>query len=109
MMEYVFFFIQVFLGRPWLAFTTAGVFLVLGCALLRREKFQSSFFVSTTGAVWILYGVYESMVVTLSNVSPGSGNFRLDTVIIYPLLGMMTLISLWFACSGLRATLQPSS
>ena len=104
-MESVFFFIQIFLGRPWLSFLAAGVFLVLGCILLRKEEFQSSFFVSITGAVWILYGVYESMLVTLFGVSPGSGDFRLDTIILYPLLGIMTLISLWFTGSGLRGTL----
>jgi hypothetical protein len=104
-MESIFFFIQVFLGRPWLAFGAAGVFLVLGCILLRKEELQNSFFVSTTGAVWILYGVYESMLVTLFDVSPGSADFRLDTILIYPLLGIMTLISLWFTCSGLRETL----
>ena len=103
-MESVFFFIQIFLGRPWLSFLAGGVFLALGCILLRKEEFQSSFFVSITGAVWILYGVYESMVVTLSNVSPGSDSFRLDTILIYPLLGVMTLLSLWFTCSGLRGT-----
>lgn len=101
----IFFFIQVFLGRPWLAFVAAGTFLVLGCILLRKEEFQNSFFVSTTGAVWILFGVYESMLVSLFDVSPGSDYFRLDTIIIYPLLGVMTLISLWFTCSGLRASL----
>ncbi len=103
-MESVFFFVQVFLGRPWLAFGAAGVFFVLGCILLRKEALLNSFFVSTTGVVWILYGVYESMLVTLFDVPPGSDYFRLDTIIIYPLLGMMTLISLWFTCSGLIGT-----
>ena len=102
-MECIFFFIQVFLGRPWLAFGAAGVFLVLGCILLRREEPQNSFFVSTTGVAWILYGVYESMLVIMFNASPGSDDLRLDTIIIYPLLGMMTLISLWLTCSGLMA------
>ncbi len=105
-MESVFFFVQVFLGRPWLAFGAAGVFLISGCMLLRKEKPHNSFFVSTTGVAWILYGVYESMIVTLSRVSPGSDALRLDTIIIYPLLGVMATISIWLTCSGLRGSLR---
>jgi hypothetical protein len=95
-------FIEVFLGRPRLSFVVGGIFIVLGFILLRKEELHRGSFVNVTGALWIFYGLYEYLLVTIFNVPPGSASFRCDMIIIFPLLGFTTLASVWHVYSGWR-------
>ncbi len=89
---------MIFLGRPWLAFIVAGVFLLLVC----NKGLYRSGFVKMTGILWLFFGIYESMLMMTFNITPGSDYFRCDIILIYPILGIMTLLSLLFICLGWR-------
>lgn len=103
-MDSLFCFIQLFLGRPWLSFITGAGFLLLGYLLIRRAAVQGGVYVGCTGAAWTFFGLYESMLMTMFRLTPGAGTFRFDAVFLSPFLGIMTLISLCLAGSGLRGS-----
>ena len=44
---------------------------------------------------WLLYGAYE-YALRLEALCPGECNIRVDLLLIYPLLAMLTLVAAWF-------------
>ena len=94
--------LTIFSGRPWLAFVVAGVLIVLGSILSRKDELNRGILVNLTGMMWFFYGLYESMVRTIFDLPPGLEYFRFDMLILFPVLGVTTLASLFFVWSGLR-------
>ena len=83
------------------SFVGAGIFSVLGFLLLRREESSGGVFVNLTAMVWLFYGVYEYLLKTTFGVTPGSSYFRCDAVVTFPVLAIMTLVSLIYIYTGL--------
>ena len=47
----------------------------------------------TTAVLWFSYGIYESLMY-LRIICSGECNIRVDLLLIYPLLGLVSLVSL---------------
>lgn len=84
-------FVEVFLGRPALAFSMAAIFIGLASFLLCKENSLGSVFVSITGVMWILYGLWEAFLVANFNVPVGRYYFRCDMFATVPIMGILTL------------------
>lgn len=85
--------IEPFVGRPWLAFSVAAIFVVLGLILWAKQELERGIFVNLTGVMWILYGLWEDFV-------GGGREFRFDILPIFFVLGIMSLVSLSLIRSG---------
>ena len=71
---------------PWLAAAPALVFFFLG----RRYHSWTCYIVA---ALWLIYTIYESSMY-LRLLCSGECNIRVDLLIIYPALGIASLIGL---------------
>jgi hypothetical protein len=77
----------IMIAYPWMAFATAGVFVVLW--LWRRAGSAA-----VAAALWIAYGVYE----TLKHVRvlcTGECNIRVDLLLFSRCCSSRTLVALW--------------
>lgn len=71
---------------PWVAFIISGVFLGMWFKSRRRTLL-------VTGILWDLYGIYEFLMY-FRILCSGECNIRIDLLLIYPLLLLLSLISL---------------
>jgi hypothetical protein len=75
--------LAVFVDRPWLAFLPALAFAAIG---VRRRRAV----VWVVAAVWVLYAVYEAAMARRILCS-GECNIRVDLLVLYPLLAVLSL------------------
>jgi hypothetical protein len=81
----------IFVEYPWLALIVAGAFALLWYFRRRRSAAFSAL-------LWAGYASYEYLMYARILCS-GECNIRVDLLVIYPLL---LLVSLWAAVSSLR-------
>lgn len=77
---------------PWIAFVVGGAFL----GAWRWRGARSAMIV---GILWFIYGVYEYLMHARVLCS-GECNIRVDLLLIYPVLFVMSLVAVW---NSLRA------
>ena len=82
----------IFVTQPLLALVPAVVFLIL--ARLRRSRFAF-----VTGLVWIAYTLYEAGMYARILCS-GECNIRIDLLLIYPVLALLTVAAIAVVFSG---------
>jgi hypothetical protein len=75
----------IFMTYPWLA-------LAVAAALFALWRWRPVRMAANAAFVWIAYGVYESLMYARVLCS-GECNIRVDLLIIYPLLLMMTVFA----------------
>jgi hypothetical protein len=85
-MEIFFSSFAIFVAQPFLALVPAVVFLIL--ARLRRSAFAL-----VTGLVWIAYALYEAGMYARILCS-GECNIRIDLLLIYPVLAILTVAAI---------------
>ena len=78
--------LAVLIIAPWAAFVVAALFAVMWWQAGGRMAL-------VTAILWVLYGVYESLIY-LRIICSGDCDIRVDLLLIYPLLLLMSLISL---------------
>ena len=83
--------IGIFIAAPWLALLPAGAFAALGYHSRRWMPW-------IVGILWLLYAAYE-MAMKQRILCTGECNIRVDLLLLYPLL---LLLSIAAAVSGLR-------
>ena len=71
---------------PWLAWIIAALFFGIG-----RWRYSRTALVAA--ALWLLYGVYETLM-ALRILCSGECNIRIDLLAIYPLLILVSLAAL---------------
>jgi hypothetical protein len=76
----------VFIAWPWLAFVPAVVFIALYVRRRRR-------LLLVTALAWLAYGAWEYGM-KLRLLCSGECNIRVDLLLLYPLLLMLTLAGL---------------
>lgn len=81
---------------PWLAFATAGAFA--GMWLWRRARSAA-----VAAALWLAYGAYETLM-HLRVLCSGECNIRVDLLLVYPVLLVVSLVALWRTLCGRGAT-----
>jgi len=82
---------------PWAAFIVAALFVWLWRSI-------GGWVVGITAVLWALYGLYESLIY-LQFICSGECNIRVDLLLIYPLLLLMSVVSLalaWFRRGRVR-------
>jgi len=78
--------VALFIAYPWAAALVAGLFALLW---LKRP----SRMVAATAFAWAAYGAYEYLMYSRVLCS-GECNIRVDLLLIYPALGVLSLIAL---------------
>ena len=71
---------------PWVAWGIAALFFGLG-------RWRGSRTALVAAALWLLYGVYETLMY-LRILCSGECNIRIDLLLIYPLLILVSLAAL---------------
>lgn len=79
----------LFIERPWLALVPAALFFLL----FRRSRRG---LVAGAAVVWALYAVYE-YAMRLRWLCTGECNIRVDLVLLYPVLVLMSLAAMGVA------------
>jgi hypothetical protein len=85
-------FLGIFVGHPWLALIPALAFAVIG---FRRNRAVAH----AAAVAWLLYAVYEEAM-TRRILCSGECNIRVDLLLLYPALVMLSLVAVF---SALRA------
>jgi len=85
----------VMIEWPWLALLPAFILLVL---YARTRKLSAL----VAGLAWVGYCLYESGM-KLRILCSGECNIRIDLLLIYPALAVLSLLALARACLALRA------
>jgi hypothetical protein len=85
----------IFIAYPWAAGVVAAAFALLWLARPAR-------LVAATAFAWAAYGAYEYLMYARVLCS-GECNIRVDLLLMYPALGILSLIALY------RAARSPSS
>lgn len=75
-----------------LPFIIIGIIAAIGCAVL--WSYSRGRIVLITGGAWVAYALYETWV---QRTCTGECNIRVDLLLIYPLLLVLSLLSLFFA------------
>jgi hypothetical protein len=78
---------------PWVAFVIAGAFAVMG-------RIRPRVLVRLVAVLWLLYGLYESGM-RARLLCSGECDIRIDLLLIYPVLGVLSVIAL-LMCWGQR-------
>jgi len=86
----------IFIAQPILGLIPGTAFLVL--ARLRRSRF-----VLATGIAWVAYTLYEAGMHARILCS-GECNIRVDLLLIYPVLALLTVSAVVMALSNRRAS-----
>ena len=73
------------IAHPWLAVLLAGLFALLG---MKRPGLLA------VAGLWAGYGVYEYLMY-FRILCSGECNIRVDLLLVYPLLIILTLLGLW--------------
>jgi hypothetical protein len=79
----------IFIAYPWAAGLVAVAFGLLWLARPSRV-------VATTAVAWAAYGAYEYLMYARVLCS-GECNIRVDLLLLYPALGVLSLVALWRA------------
>ena len=97
-MEILYSSFAIFVAQPLLALLPAIIFLIL--ARLRHSRFAL-----VTGLVWIAYALYEADMYARILCS-GECNIRIDLLLIYPILALLTVAAIVtvFSRYGVTAT-----
>lgn len=77
---------EEFIGHPWIAFFPAIIFL-----LLYRHK--RSGWMMAASLCWLAYTLYE-FAMSLKLICTGECNIRVDLILVYPLLVVISTIAL---------------
>lgn len=85
--------LALFIAYPWLAVVVAAIF-----AWLYGRSGRAS--AASAAVIWLLYGVYEYSMHRRWLCS-GECNIRVDLLLIYPLLIILSFVAAW---SALRST-----
>ena len=72
---------------PWIAFAVAGAF-----GLLWLWRHARSAGIATL--LWLAYGAYETLM-KLRVLCTGDCNIRVDLLLLYPVLLVVSLVALW--------------
>lgn len=88
--------LSLFIAEPWLALLPGLLFLGLFWRTRRRSVLLASLF-------WLIYTAYEYGM-ALRLLCTGECNIRVDLLLIYPAL---LLMSLWGLAAALRGWRQP--
>ena len=94
-MDVFFATMAIFIPQPWLAALPAAAFFGLYAWTRRR-------FCLVMAAVWVLYGLYEAGMYLLILCS-GECNIRIDLLVIYPVLAVLSVAALVHALLAARA------
>lgn len=94
-MEILYRSLGVMIERPWLASLPAFILLVLHVRTRRLSALVA-------GLAWAGYCLYESGM-KLRILCGGECNIRIDLLLIYPALAVLSLLALAQACLTLRA------
>jgi hypothetical protein len=84
--------ISLFIESPFLAFVPAAGFLLLGVGLRRKGEIANPLLLLTACA-WGAYGLYEWLV-KLRILCTGECNIRIDLLVIFPVLVLLSVIAL---------------
>ncbi len=76
----------IFAGYPWLVLIPTVLFFYIGVAAKAR-------FATATAIIWLIYGMYEWLMYARVLCS-GDCDARLDLVLIYPVLLLLSLTAL---------------
>ena len=85
------------------------VVLVVGGAFLGAWHWRGARSAAIAGLMWLMYGVYEFLIHARVLCS-GECNIRVDLLLIYPALLIVSLLALWnIARGGASRTRQPDT
>ena len=84
------------IARPWIAFLIAAALGIMGSVRSRALTWIAA-------AVWLLYGLYETGM-RLRLLCSGECNIRIDLLVIYPLLALLSIIALLNFCLRSRSS-----
>jgi hypothetical protein len=76
---------NIFIRAPWLAFAVGAIFFALSSSIWSK-------LLITTSTVWFLYGVYEYLM-RFRVLCSGECNIRIDLLLIYPILLILSVIA----------------
>jgi hypothetical protein len=85
----------VMVAYPWIAFAVAGAF----AALWAWRRARSA---AVAALMWVVYAAYESLVM-MRVLCNGDCNIRVDLLLIYPVLAVVSIVALW------RSSRRPSA
>jgi hypothetical protein len=85
----------VMVAYPWIAFAVAGAF----AALWAWRRARSA---AVAAVMWVAYAAYESLVM-MRVLCSGDCNIRVDLVLVYPVLAVVSIVALW------RSSRRPSA
>jgi hypothetical protein len=85
----------VMVAYPWIAFAVAGAFAALWA--WRRASGAA-----VAALMWVVYAAYESLVM-MRVLCSGDCNIRVDLLLIYPVLAVVSIVALW------RSSRRPSA
>ncbi len=86
----------ILIGQPWWA-------AVIGGLLLIAARARPSRVVTSAGVLWLGYAAYETGM-KLRWLCSGECNIRIDLLLIYPLLLLVTAISLFLLMKPRRTS-----
>ena len=76
---------DIFIRAPWLAFAVGAIFFALSWSTWSK-------LLITASTTWILYGVYEYLM-RFRVLCSGECNIRVDLLLIYPILLILSIIA----------------
>ncbi len=76
---------DIFIRAPWLAFAVSAIFFALSWSTWSK-------LLITASTAWILYGVYEYLM-RFRVLCSGECNIRVDLLLIYPILLILSIIA----------------
>ncbi len=82
---------NLFLGKPWLCYLTASLFIGLSCYQVHCRRWLRAPLVFVTGILWILFGWIEASIL---DEYPAGDAIRLDCCFTIPVIGIFTLCSM---------------
>jgi hypothetical protein len=95
--------VGIFIASPWLALLPALAFAVVG---FRRRRMLAW----VAAAAWLLYAAYETAM-KWRMLCTGECNIRVDLLVLYPLLGALSLAAgfiAWRTRRGASAARPPA-
>lgn len=78
--------LAIFIAVPWLAFVVSGLFFLLCHASHSRV-------IAATAGAWLVYVVYEYLMY-FRILCTGECNIRVDLLLFYPLLAVLSVVAL---------------
>lgn len=88
----------MFMANPWLALLVAGAFAALW-------RWSGSTMVAAAALAWAAYGGYEYLMLTRI-LCTGECNIRIDLLLVYPMLLLISLLAVVLALRARAARLR---